>query len=256
MDFQEHILPVLKEYRPFIFIILAIVLVRKIVITGYRRRKKLKRKDNFIIGINNVTVMLVGFWLFFLLLHILGITIQEFFTSITIFAAALAIVFRDYILNGLNGMLLMFGDNYRIGDYIEVDGVKGQIEDLTLLNVHVKNDEDNMVIMPNNLLATSRVVNYSQNPRHFSSMDFEMRTAVSLTYEALDAAMKSVLSQFEEALRPESFALQVREYSDDIVHYRLRFGLKKYDHTLAKEIKQQLYRKLLVLIEQNKNIRT
>lgn len=256
MNFEEHILPILKEYRPFIFIILAIVSVRKIVITGYRKRKNLKRKDNFIIGINNVTVMLVSFWLFFLLLHILGITIKEFFTSITIFAAALAIVFRDYILNGLNGMLLMFGDNYRIGDYIEVDGIKGQIEDLTLLNVHIKNDEDNMVIFPNNLLATLRVVNFSQNPRHFSSLDFEMRTAVSLTYESLEVAMKSILDQYNQAIRPDSFALHVREYSDDIVHYRVRFGLKIYDHSLSKEIKQQLYRKLLILIEQNKNLRS
>jgi len=71
-------------------------------------------------------MMITGMWLFFVILHILDITVKEFFYSITIIAAALAIVFKDYILNGLNGMILMFGDNYRIGDFVEVNGIKGQ----------------------------------------------------------------------------------------------------------------------------------
>jgi small-conductance mechanosensitive channel len=159
MDFRLDILPLLREYKPYLFLIISLFITRKLIIGIYKRRKGLKKRDNFITGINNLTMMITGMWLFFVILHILDITVKEFFYSITIIAAALAIVFKDYILNGLNGMILMFGDNYRIGDFVEVNGIKGQVEDLTLLNVKLKNDEDNVVIIPNNLMAASTTIN-------------------------------------------------------------------------------------------------
>jgi small-conductance mechanosensitive channel len=252
MDFRQDILPLLREYKPYIFLIVALFFTRKLIIGIYKRRKGLKKRDNFITGINNLTMMIFGAWLFFFILHLLDITVKEFFYSITIIAAALAVVFKDYILNGLNGMILMFGDNYRIGDFIEVNGMKGQIEDLTLLNVKLKNDEDNVVIIPNNLMAASTTINYSQNPKHFSTLDFEIRTSQSLSYEALQESMQEVLNKHKNELREDSYALHVREYTDDLIHYRLRYGLKKYDHILSRQIKQEFYGKLLQALEKNK----
>ena len=227
----------------------AIVILRYSIVVIYKRRKKLTGKDNFIIGMNNLTFMLFGFFLFVGILHVLGITIREFFTSITIIAAALAIVFRDYILNGLNGMIIMFGDNFQIGDFIEVDGMKGHIEDLTLLNVHLKNDEDNLVIIPNNLMAAAKAINYSKNPRHFSSIDFEIRTRDSLSFETIESEMKDVLDSFKSQVREGSQSLTVMDFENDIVHYRYRFGLNHYNHPIATEIKQSMYRHLLSKLE-------
>lgn len=249
MKNADQLLNLVNGYKHFIFILLAIILLRKITLVVYRRRKNLKGKDNFVIGSNNLTMLLLALWIFFLVLHIMGITVREFFTSITIIAAALAIVFRDYILNSLNGMLLMFGDNYRIGDYIEIDSVKGKIIDLTLLNVRLKNDEDNMVIVPNNLIAASRVINYSQNPRHFSTVDFEIRSNNSLSYQTIENTMQAAVKAYSHSIRPDSVMLEVVDFKNDIIHYRYRFGLNSYDHQTSKKIKQQLYKELLVLLE-------
>ncbi|MBS3915494.1 MAG: mechanosensitive ion channel [Bacteroidetes bacterium] len=252
MNWNEDIFPWLRYYRHYIFLIFAAIALRLLIVALYRKRKKLKKKDNFIIGINNVTLVVGLIWLFMFVLNLLGITIREFFTSITIIAAALAIVFRDYIVNGLNGMIMMFGDNYRIGDYIEIGDNKGIIEDLTLMSVHLKNDEDNTVIIPNNHIASSVVINYSKNPRHFSTVDFELTTVHSINPERLEQAMDKALKPYEAILREDSQQLKVVEYKTDIIHYRMRFGLKKYEHSISREIKQELYRELLELIEVDK----
>jgi small-conductance mechanosensitive channel len=249
---QENILSFLRDNRHFLIVILAIIILRYLLVAIYKRRKVLKKKDKFIIGINNVSLILIGIWVFILVLHLLGITIKEFFTSITIIAAALAIVFREYIQNGLNGMLIMFGDNFQIGDYILVNNEKGYINDLTLMHVHLKNDEDNLVLIPNNVMAASTVINYTKNPRHFSSIDFEVKSSQSIEFEKLEHTLGLALNEHMDEIRPDSIDLRVVEFKEDMVYYRFRFGMKKYDHNKVKILKQLLFRNLLKILHDNK----
>jgi small-conductance mechanosensitive channel len=116
----------------------------------------------------------------------------------------------------------------------------------------LKNDEDNTVIIPNNQMAAAKVINYSKNPRYFSSIDFEIKSSHSISMERLEVALQSVLVPFESHLRKDSQQLRVVEYKQDMVHYRFRYGLKKYEHSTAKTIKQLLYRELLKLLEVDK----
>jgi small-conductance mechanosensitive channel len=249
---EEQLISFLKNNKHFLIVIFAVVILRYLFVLIYKRRKKLRKKDKFIIGINNVSLIVIGVWLFILILHMLGITIKEFFTSITIIAAALAIVFREYIQNGLNGMIIMFGDNFQIGDYIMVNNEKGYIHDLTLLHMHLKNDEDNLVLIPNNVIALSTVINYTKNPRHYSSIDFELRSAQSIQFEQLEAGLGAVLVDYMDDIRQDSIKLKVVEFKEDLVYYRFRFGMKKYDHDKVKVLKQLLYRNLLQILHENK----
>lgn len=250
---RDAALKFIIDNRQYLVFIAAILVCRSLIVFIYKRRKALKKRDKFVIGINNLTFILAGVWLFLLILHLVGITIREFFTSITIIAAALAIVFRDYIQNGLNGMLIMFGDNFQIGDYVEVNDQKGNIHDLTLLHVHLKNDEDNLVLIPNNVIASSNVINYSKNPRHFSSIDFEVRSHQSIEFERLEKILDETLKDYMDEIRPDSMDLKVVEFKEDMIFYRFRFGMKKYDHQKVKVLKQLLYRNLLKVLQENKN---
>ncbi|MBL7812559.1 MAG: mechanosensitive ion channel [Bacteroidetes bacterium] len=235
-------------------VLLVIILAGRVgTLQLYRRRKQIRGRDNFVLGINNVTTLLLLLWLFFLVLHLVGITIREFFTSITIIAAALSIVFKDYILNGLNGMILMFGDNLHIGDYVKVHNHKGKIDNITLLNVHLQSDEDDLIIIPNNTFINSEIINYSKNPRQYSSIDFEVQSAQSVSAAELEKLLISALEPENEKIREGTVRLRVVEFRNDLVHYRFRFGLKEYDPKDEAHIKQRIWREILNLVKgQNK----
>jgi small-conductance mechanosensitive channel len=254
VDFIRTITPLIKEYRVFFVIIAAIILIRIITVKVYKRRKALKKRDNFITGINNVTTILGSIWLFFFLLHLLGITLREFFTSLTIIAAALAIVFRDYIVNGLNGMIIMFGDNLHIGDYVQVGEEKGIIQDISLLNVHLKNDEENLVIIPNNTFINSTIINLSRNPRHNIGIDFEIKTQATIEAVRLEKALMEVMTEEQKYIKPQTPEMRIVEIRKDLIHYRFRFGLVNYSREQEKRIKQKLWRVVLSMMDGNKKI--
>ncbi len=244
--------PSVMEYKVFAVLLIVILVGRATGIWLYKKRKKAKVKDNFIIGLNNLTYVLLSIWLFFLFLHVFGITIKEFFTSITIIAAALAIVFKDYILNGLNGMILMFGDNIQIGDYLKIGDHKGRIENITLMSVHLLSDDDDMIIIPNNLFVNSQIINFSRNPRHHSSIDFEIQSAQSINAVSLEAMLQKVLQKDESLIRTDSSKLKVLEFKKDLVHYRFKFVLKQHDPKVESRIKQALWREILMVINMQK----
>lgn len=250
--FSQH--PHLAEYRVFVILLFVIFTGRYLAIWLYKRRKNVKSKDNYVLGMNNLTFVLLGIWLFFLVLHLFGITIQEFFTSITIIAAALAIVFKDYFLNGLNGMLLMFGDNLQIGDHVKVGDHKGKIDNITLLSVHLLSDDEDLIIIPNNTFINSEIINYSKNPRHHSNIDFEIQSAQSVNAVELEGMLMKALDAEQDLLREGSVKLRVVEFKNDLVHYRFRFGLLRYDPKDEARIKQLLWREILKVINVQKAV--
>jgi len=106
----------------------------------YRRRKKLKRgqTDNLIVGTNNIYYLLLIGGAIADVLLLLGFDLFTFFTSLSIFAAAFAVLSKDYISNIISGMLIAFSDEINIGDFVQIAGKKGKVIDITLSKYRLK----------------------------------------------------------------------------------------------------------------------
>src|SRR5690606_11041092 len=136
-----------------------------------RKKSHDPMRSNFVLGINriaeilNVGIFIISFMLLF------GRDPLEFFTSITIVAAAIAIVSKDYITNMINGLIIMFSDQLTLGDIIRIGDQEGKITDVTLLNIVLTNEDSDLVMVPNNLLLTAQVVNHSK--QHIKKLTFE-----------------------------------------------------------------------------------
>lgn len=244
----------LRDYKVFFILALVIFSLKEVVIYIYRKRKPIgPKKDNFVLGVNNVSWLLYTILAFFLVLHAFNITITEFLSSITIIAAALAVVFKDYILHGLNGMILMFGENVQMGDTIEIAGHKGKVVNMTLLNVHLINDEEDLIIIPNNTVMNQDMINLSRNPKQNSTLDFEVKSSHLLSVEELETKLMNRIAIEMDLLREESVKLRVVDFEKDIIHYRFRFGLKIYDLKTESRIKQMLWKEIVSLLRANQS---
>lgn len=87
---------------------------------------------------------------------------SKLFTSLSIVFAGIAILTKDYITNMVNGMIITFSGQLSIGDNVRLGKQRGKIVDITLQNIHMLNDDDDMIYIPNNLLLSSEVVNYTR----------------------------------------------------------------------------------------------
>ncbi|RRN76525.1 mechanosensitive ion channel protein MscS, partial [Pseudoxanthomonas sp. SGD-10] len=147
----------------FVSASLSVSIIRLIIVSLYIRRNRLKStvKDNFILGISQIVSVLNTVFFIIAFMYLLGIDPIKFLTSITIVAAAIALISKEYIANMINGLIIMFSDKLSLGDYIKVGNEEGKIIDITLINVILQNDDNDMVLIPNSVIFNSIIINQS-----------------------------------------------------------------------------------------------
>ncbi|MGW8121576.1 mechanosensitive ion channel family protein [Roseivirga echinicomitans] len=218
--------------------ILLVSLGRIFMVYFYLKRKKKGTdfKDNFILGINGISAILHIVILLIALLAFFGLNAKEFFTSISIVAAAIAIISKDYIANTINGFILMFSNQLSLNDYIVIEEISGRITDITLMNVVLLNDEDEIVYVPNTLLITHNVVNSSKKNFKKLSFDFEMdRQTLGNPDDLEDYIIKALKSEFP-SINLEKFSLRVFHILKDTVNLKLYITLDKKSKDVEKAV--------------------
>jgi small-conductance mechanosensitive channel len=214
----------------------------------YRRRKKLRGEDNFTIGVSHIYIILVFFTVVSGLFSLLRVDFKEVITSISIVFAGLAILTKDYVSNLINGMILTFSSQLSIGDQVKIGENRGKILDITLSNIHLLNDDDDYITIPNNTVFTSQVVNYSKREIKKTSIEFEIDLDSLDSVENLEADLIETLLPFEEKIRENSYYLRVVEIYHKKILMKFQYILNEPNKDLEREIRRKTIRRLVVLI--------
>lgn len=237
---------ILDILRALIFVLSAnlVISLGRIVTLRFYLQKTADTKvlPNFVIGIGrisailNVLAILIGFML------VLGIKPLEFLTSITIVAAALALLTKDYITNIANGLIIMFSEQLEIGDKINVGRNTGFIRDITLINLVLKSETGEIILIPNSLILTSDVINYSKNNTHQVVFDAEIPYSNHLQLSELEERLGKTLEGFKDFVTVEGAQLNVLERKSEslLIRYQfpIRSGEKEVEIGLRKAINQ------------------
>ena len=216
----------------------------------YRKRKKYARRqnDNLIAGLNNLYYLIVSGGVLATLLLILGFDLFTFFTSLSIFAAALAVLSKDYISNVVSGTLIAFSDEINIGDTVLIGGKKGKVTDITLSKFILLNDDDDYVILPNSTVFSNEIINYTRREIRKTSIDFEIDIKHMKKVEELETELIATLSEFHHLIRPDSYRLKIVEIRKDYVSLKFQYILDKPDRELERDIRRATIRKVLQII--------
>lgn len=248
--------PYLEQYsilyniiKALIFLLSANLLIslgRIITLRFYlQKREDSKVQPNFVIGIDrissilNVIAIVISFMLAF------GIKPLEFLTSITIVAAAIAILTKDFISNIINGLIIMFSDQLEVGDKIHIGKSTGFIRDITLSNIILKNDTGEIIIIPNSLLLSSEVINYSKNNTHQMIFDTELPYSTDLQLNGLEEKLTESLASFSDYVFLEGSQLNVLERKAESVLVRFQFPIKSGEKATEIQVRKVINQALL-----------
>jgi small-conductance mechanosensitive channel len=228
---------------------LIISFARSTLATLYRRKhlEAKGRRDNFILGINQIAGIASFVVFAFAALMVFDIHIREALTAISIVAAAIAILSKDYVSNMINGMILMFSNQISLDDMVQIGEHRGKIVDLTLLHVHVLNDDDDVIYIPNNLLLTEGIINYTRRPLGKISVEFDLPLSRVESVEDVERYLQEILSPHREQIVKGSYHLKTIRLSKDSVSFKFQCLLKeKGDREVERSIKKMVLRSVVV----------
>lgn len=221
---------------------LIISVVRLVVIYWYVKKHKLKKniKDNFILGINRVVSILNTVFFAIAFTSFFDVNPKDLIFSVSIVAAALAVTFKDYIANMINGLIIMFSDRLSLGDHIRLGEHEGKILDITLINMILQNEDSDMVIIPNSVAFSSVIINQSKQNTKKLSIEFDMPLRNGYTPAFLEEYLNKAIANNTENLMEGGLSVKTIAINKDAAIFKVMVLLKHYD-----KVKERVVRRLL-----------
>ena len=238
----------------FVMIVALLNVITRFIKWLYQQQNYAKRRGakNFIYGVENIRKLLLFVVVVFTIFSLIGIDFRSLFTSLSIVAAAIAIVSKDFVNDLIVGIYYSFTDVFEVGDYVKFYTYRGRVTDIGLLKVKIMNDNDDVVILPNGKVYTSEIINYTRRDVRLLSIDFEMDIRAIEDVDRLEVELKSSIAEFEDVIEPDSYLLKIVEVKKDFMELKFQFRLKSLDRERQREIKRQVVRKVFSYVSSHK----
>jgi small-conductance mechanosensitive channel len=197
------------------------------IITGKASIPKLARDIiHFLLILLASTLVFSSIW---------GFDLGNMLAALGVGSFVIGLALQEPLGNLFNGIALLIAKPFENGDWIEIGEDTGKVVDFNWRSAKILNRFNEMIIIPNNILAKERLKNLSRpNKIHadlveigFSYNDDPVKVKEALVEIAI--ASKNVLSV------PEPVAI-VMGYKDFYINYGLKFFINDYaDQILLKD---------------------
>ncbi|MGO2103162.1 MAG: mechanosensitive ion channel family protein [Psychroflexus halocasei] len=176
----------------------------------------------FTINILNVGLKIL---LFIIVITKLGVETTSFAAILAAAGLAVGLALQGSLSNFAGGVLIILLKPFRIGDWIEAQGVSGSVEEISLFYTHIITFNNQRAVIPNGELSNNKVINYSSEDRRKDAI------TVGISYDSdIKTARKVLMDIMERDERidkdpaPQVF---VAELADSSVNLSVRFWAKR-----------------------------
>ncbi len=237
----------------FVIFVVGVNLTIVLLSFFYRKRKKLSANetDNVILGLQNVFYILLAGAIIITLLAFFGIDLVTLFTSLSIVAAAIAIVTKDYLNEIISGIIITFSRDIAIGDYVKIGEQTGSIIDLNLSKVAMSNDDEDIIFIPNHKVFMSEIINYTKRQIKKVNIPFEVDIKFLKTIEELEHNLIQSVEDYHEFIEKDSFNLRIAEIKKDQLVLKFQYTLYEINRDLEREIRRKTVRRVVNFVKSN-----
>ncbi|MEP7274985.1 MAG: mechanosensitive ion channel family protein [Betaproteobacteria bacterium] len=162
-------------------------------------------------------------------LHVVGVNPLSLGVSATAIAAGVAVSLKDALTNLWGGIAVQLDNTARIGDWVRIDNVTGQIIDIRWRYVSVATNSGETVIIPNGHLVQNRVTVLARrgDQRIPWRREIEFHVSYTVAPSRVIAVVQAALARAEVAnvaVNPP-MVVTLKEFGDSGIGYAVLYWL-------------------------------
>ncbi len=143
-----------------------------------------------------VTLLVFAMALAAITAFVFGKTLTSLLASTGVLAMVVGLAIQANIANVFSGIILNVERPFKVGDYIKINNLLGQVRDITWRTTRIESNDGQMLIMANSKVSEAFMENYSDVPHGIA--------AETLVYTSPDVDPELVLAIFSEAVAQNS----------------------------------------------------
>ena len=124
----------------------------------------------------------------------LGYSVTSLLASLGVGGLALALAAQDTVANVFGSVVVFTDRPFQMGDWIEVGGIEGIVEEVGFRTTRVRRFDKSIVTLPNQTFSSSPITNYSNRSLRRINMN------IGVTYETSPSQMKALLEELRSVV--------------------------------------------------------
>ena len=184
---------------------------------------------------------------------IIGLLISFQFVGIDL--TSLAVVFgllsvgigfglQNVTANFISGLIIMFERPISVGDRVEVDGIEGDVTEISIRSTKIRTNNNISIIVPNSKFVENNVVNYSHGDPSFR-LDIEVGVSYASDLDTILKAMNEIANEHPNVMDNPEHEVHLVEFGDSSWNMQLRLWITnvKDRYVYRNEFHQAIVRK-------------
>jgi len=164
-------------------------------------------------------VRVVIFALFAILaLQNLGVELLPLIAGLSIAGAGIALATQGILSNVFAGLTIIFTKPYRVGDYIEIAGVQGQVQLITIFSTTLLHADRSRVVVPNRKVVGEILHNYGQ----IRQAEVKVGVGYDVDLPQAIAAIHELVAANTRVLRDPAPQVQIVALAESMVQIALK----------------------------------
>lgn len=152
-----------------------------------------------------------------IILGTLDVDMTSLVALLSVISLGITLAAEDILANMAGGLVILTSHPFKIGDYIEVSGTAGNVEEISLNYTKLITPDGHLVMLPNKTLADSQMTNYTALGRR------RVTHVISASYDAptktVKAACYHAIAQTPDVLEYPAPAVYVTQYGSSAIEY-------------------------------------
>lgn len=189
-------------------------------------------------------VKTIGYVLIFVILvSVLGFDSSAFIAILASMGLAIGMALSGTLQNFAGGIMILVLRPYRVGDYIEAQGVSGTVHSIRLFTTIIHTTDKKTIYIPNNVISTSIINNYSTSTTRRCS--WRVSAAYGDDYDRIREALLEIIERDSRVLRDPAPVVRIDALADSAVVVELRVWVKNVDYwAVYDSVTEAIYKEL------------
>ena len=200
-------------------------LINHIVAKTLERRKVDLTIQSFLKSFINILLMIL---LVITVVSALGINTTSFAALLASAGVAVGMALSGNLQNLAGGIILLLFKPYKVGDYIEAQGVAGSVKAIQIFHTIITTVDNKEIFVPNGALSSGTVTNYSRN--ELRRVDQVVTVEYGSDVEKVRQTILELADADERVLKDPAPFVAVVSLSESSVDCTVRLWVKGSDY--------------------------
>ena len=147
----------------------------------------------------------------------LGIPITSLVALLSVGSLGVTLAAEDILGNVAGGLVILSSHPFTIGDFVEVGGTSGTVEEIGLNHTKLVTPDGLLVMLPNKELASSQMTNYTVLGRR--RVVQKVTASYDASTEAVKAACFQAVSETADVLEDPAPSVYITSYGNSSIEY-------------------------------------